>query len=198
MSNQSTTFFHRCLNRSTGIGKHVIRLVKRAVVPIAVIGTTALLAKFAGEMYTRRHNKALLQDVSTIEDFVEEEADLPARSPLTRFQREVLQAVKCRHGVPKDSEVNREVVRRAIVAEIMSDQDRARTFRRVDMVKHVTLMMVCVFSPTQYEIDISRLEHDKFYTTYLYHIYRLLSSAIGRPVPLTPMERKALYIRAAV
>jgi hypothetical protein len=148
----------------------------------------------------RKRHRAVLADIRNVSNHVlPYEGPLPAEQQveLTEFQREILAAVKVKHGVPLDDATNRETIRRAIVAEIFSDKKRAETFRRVDMVKHVTVLIACVFTPTQYEIDMSEVEHDKFYVSYLYKLYRAISRVCLSPLELSPMEKKARYVRAA-
>jgi hypothetical protein len=70
-------------------------------------------------------------------------------------------------------------------------------FRRVDMIKHVTILIECIFTPTIHEINTSEAAHDAFYTIYLYKVYRSLTYLRCSPLELSPMEKKSRYVRAA-
>jgi hypothetical protein len=152
------------------------------------------LPLFFGLMRRKGH-RAIFTDIRTIQGHVTEIEEEP---DLTKFQRLILASVKCKHGTPRDTEPNRDVIRRAIVAEIFSDEKRLECFRKVDMVKHVTILIACVFTPTKHEIDCSEAEHDTFYTSYLYKVWRALSYLRCSPLELSPMEKKARYVRAAL
>jgi hypothetical protein len=152
------------------------------------------LPLFFGLMRRQGH-RAIFTDIRTMQAHVTETEEEPE---LTKFQRLILASVKCKHGTPRDTEPNRDVIRRAIVAEIFSDARRLECFRRVDMVKHVTILIACVFTPTTHEIECSQAEHDTFYTSYLYKVWRALSYLRCSPLELSPMEKKARYVRAAL
>jgi hypothetical protein len=172
-----------------------MRLVIGVVILIAVIRIAMSITNFVGRLFAHKYHEEFLAEVDTLMRIVMSD-EQQEWTPLTRFQREIVQNVKCKHGVPKEGESNREVIRRAIVAEIFSDENRMRTFRRTDMIHHVTVMMACVFTPTDHEIGMSRAEHDVVDTSALYDWYRYIRCAIGRPLPVSLAERKASYVRA--
>jgi hypothetical protein len=65
------------------------------------------------------------------------------------------------------------------------------------MIKHVTILIECIFTPTTHEISASETAHDTFYTSYLYKVYRALSYLRCSPLELSPLEKKLRYVRAA-
>jgi hypothetical protein len=146
------------------------------------------------KLIQRKGHRAIFADIRTVQAHVTPTDQEPE---LSKFQRLILASVKCKHGTPRDTEANREVIRRAIVAEIFSDTKRLECFRQVDMVQHVTILIASVFTPTMHEISTSEAEHDKFYISYLYKLYRTLSYLCFSPLELSPLEKKARYVRAA-
>jgi hypothetical protein len=142
----------------------------------------------------RKGHREIFADIRVIQGHATETV---GETELTKFQRLIYQSVKSKHGTPRDTESNRDVIRRAICAEINSDEKRAVTFRKVDMIKHVTILIECIFTPTLHEINASESAHDTFYTSYLYKVYRGLSYLCFHPLELSPMEKKSRYVRAA-
>jgi len=152
-------------------------------------------AKSAWALYKRNshtrtmiHGEAVEREIVSEPEAVAEEA----RPIATRFQRFILAEVRVRTGVPRYTEANLVLVRRAVVSTLLAERPDCRG---TDLERHVRVIVPLVFTPSDAEIVASQVMNDDFYRSWTWWVYRQFRNAIGSPIPKTPVERMAEYVR---
>jgi hypothetical protein len=175
-------------------------IMKRPITKAAIaaglgIAAVGLVAKSAWALYKRDSHMRIISHGQRVTDerVSEPRAVAEAARPVTtRFQRFILAEVKVKMGVPRYTDANLVLVRRAVIGTLLEERPDCRG---TDLEKHVNVIVPLVFAPTDHEIALSQIMGDEFYNSWTWWTYRHMRSLLGRPIPMTPVERMNAYVR---